>query len=157
MAECHPDRRHKARGLCRQCHSILLSKQYRKLNPEKSLQTLLDWQKRNPEKVSIRIRVGNAARRRRKQDLLAGRPRPETCEVCGSPGRISWDHNHATGKFRGWLCGCCNSILGFARDSFSQLRLLANYVEEGGFGPGKHISKTLNEREIVQKRDVSHV
>lgn len=40
------------------------------------------------------------------------RHRPDVCELCGSPpdeGKsLFLDHNHTTGKFRGWLCCLCN-------------------------------------------------
>lgn len=68
-----------------------------------------------------------------KQELNASRPRPDTCEICDDPdqqGRVlSWDHDHLTGAFRGWLCGFCNTALGLARDNPSTLRKMADYLE----------------------------
>lgn len=60
------------------------------------------------------------------------RPAPTHCEVCGDEmqGRnVQWDHNHKTGKFRGWICGCCNRAIGQAKESAFRLRALAAYVE----------------------------
>lgn len=39
--------------------------------------------------------------------------KPERCEICGREGRIYLDHNHATGKFRGYLCLPCNMHVGY--------------------------------------------
>ncbi len=41
----------------------------------------------------------------------------DKCELCGVPEmeldqRLSMDHNHNTGAFRGWLCGPCNRFVG---------------------------------------------
>jgi hypothetical protein len=47
---------------------------------------------------------------------------PENCEICGNKQTISgrkylcYDHNHATGEFRGWLCNHCNYMIGLAKD-----------------------------------------
>ena len=71
----------------------------------------------------------------------AGIPdRPLICEVCNNPetskgpkGDIKFlalDHDHVTGKFRGWLCQCCNMALGNARDNPKLLRDLADYLEK---------------------------
>lgn len=40
------------------------------------------------------------------------------CHICGAvekglPCLLAVDHDHITGKFRGWLCGDCNKALGF--------------------------------------------
>lgn len=61
---------------------------------------------------------------------LAGSPKPSNCEVCGSDKRICFDHCHATGLFRGWICNTCNSLLGIAKDSPALLRSLAEYLEQ---------------------------
>ena len=60
---------------------------------------------------------------------LAGRPKPEICEVCGGGGVICFDHDHKTGKFRGWICNHCNITLGFSRDNTEVLRKLIKYLE----------------------------
>ena len=58
---------------------------------------------------------------------------PEVCEACDGPPskgqRMHMDHNHKTGKFRGWLCGNCNRALGFLRDDRGRLQLLIDYLE----------------------------
>lgn len=61
---------------------------------------------------------------------LAGRPKSESCEVCGAIGGICFDHDHATGQFRGWICRRCNLILGHAKDSPVLLRQLADYLKK---------------------------
>ena len=66
-------------------------------------------------------------------DVIAGRPRPLTCEVCDSPptkNGLVFDHCHEHGHFRGWLCHNCNVILGLAKDKASRLRKLADYLEQ---------------------------
>lgn len=57
------------------------------------------------------------------------RPKPECCEVCNGTTRISFDHCHQRGIFRGWLCHPCNAILGFASDDTNRLRQLIAYLE----------------------------
>jgi hypothetical protein len=79
-------------------------------------------------------------RLRRKQEDKAGRARPDACEVCGgankdSARKLHFDHDHATGEFRGWLCQGCNHALGQTGDSPATLRKLADYLEKP-FGPG---------------------
>ena len=64
-----------------------------------------------------------------KQEKTAGRKKPEQCEICGSMDVISFDHNHETGEFRGWICRRCNRTLGFVKDSPELLRRLATYLE----------------------------
>ena len=63
------------------------------------------------------------------QEKQAGRPIAKYCEVCGKDGKIVYDHDHKTGKFRGWICEDCNKALGFARDNPKTLILLSAYLK----------------------------
>lgn len=67
--------------------------------------------------------------RREIQEKIAGRLKPEYCEVCGRSGTINFDHNHTTGKFRGWLCRGCNLALGFVGDNKEIFEKLIIYLE----------------------------
>ena len=74
-----------------------------------------------------------------KQEMLAGRPRPKTCEVCGDPPdkgiMLHFDHCHTHGHFRGWLCRGCNLILGYAKDEPARLAKLIDYLNHTAYNP----------------------
>ena len=78
------------------------------------------------EQVKIR------SRRLRGQLEAPTRPMPEKCENPGCPGipqkrRLAEDHDHKTGKFRGWLCGSCNTAIGKLGDSLEGILATAQY------------------------------
>ncbi len=55
------------------------------------------------------------------------------CNICGVPEielnkKLCMDHNHETGKFRGWLCSKCNKGLGLLGDSEELLIDALHYV-----------------------------
>jgi hypothetical protein len=54
-----------------------------------------------------------------------GVPRPEPgtpCDCCGKPtNKHEFDHDHNTGKFRGWVCKDCNVGLGKFGDEVTGL------------------------------------
>ena len=57
------------------------------------------------------------------------------CHSCGVPEkeckvRLSLDHCHMTGLFRGWLCGPCNRALGLLKNSSDVILSLAEYIEK---------------------------
>jgi len=73
------------------------------------------------------------ARKLAKQEAAAGRSRPNVCDLCGMFNRqIVFDHCHAKGYFRGWLCDRCNKVLGLMGDDAKLLRALAAYLEQPG-------------------------
>jgi hypothetical protein len=82
------------------------------------------------EKANALARKSYAIRRPKETYAKAGRPRPSNCEQCGRTWKIAFDHCHASGKFRGWLCSHCNLILGHAGDDPHLLRRLADYLEK---------------------------
>lgn len=50
------------------------------------------------------------------------------CECCDDPAKLHADHDHATGKFRGWLCPRCNHGLGHFKDDPARLRRAIEYL-----------------------------
>lgn len=59
------------------------------------------------------------------------------CAICRSAepkGRGQWhlDHDHVTGKIRGFLCRPCNNGLGFFADSPLRLEAAAGYLRRCG-------------------------
>lgn len=67
-----------------------------------------------------------------KKEKEAGRSKPSQCELCTGFGKIVFDHDHLTGKFRGWLCQQCNVTLGFVKEDINRLKLLISYLENNG-------------------------
>lgn len=67
------------------------------------------------------------------REFLAGRPRPDICELCGYPpkwrGKLHFDHSHQRGHFRGWLCSRCNTVLGLVEDSPRLLTQMIAYLQ----------------------------
>ncbi len=56
------------------------------------------------------------------------------CECCGilefnCKRRLSLDHNHLTGKFRGFLCNDCNQAVGNVKDSAEIALMVASYLK----------------------------
>ncbi len=87
---------------------------------------------------------------KQRASLLKITPRPDDnykCPIClNTKGQFyedtndttrqgfnnSWclDHDHTTGKFRGWLCNKCNSALGWFDDNVDRMRRAVKYMEE---------------------------
>jgi hypothetical protein len=109
-------------------HYLKYNRDYLKANPEKRREYEARKKIANPQRFKEQRR--RLHRRKMSEKVaLAGRPRPDHCELCGRKGPIYWDHDHVTGLFRGWLCRGCNTSLGMMMDNPVWLRRLADYVE----------------------------
>lgn len=51
------------------------------------------------------------------------------CLACGSQKQLHIDHDHATGRIRGILCGNCNRALGLLRDDAIRISQLLEYAK----------------------------
>ena len=96
-----------------------------------------EWVAKNKPKAAEQLRRSSRKRLGGDPDSTT-RPMPMFCEACGAPPstwrsgsqRLAWDHDHATGKFRGWLCTQCNSALGLLQDSPDRIAALLSYLRE---------------------------
>ena len=106
------------------------------------------------KRIDGSTRMGNVCRpcKKKQQDiannLKQSNPPPTSedyvCPICSKNektlesrldsdhrrGRLIWvlDHDHKTGKFRGWLCNTCNSALGWFDDDPIKLRRALAYL-----------------------------
>jgi Recombination endonuclease VII len=97
------------------------------------------WRERNPDyHKQHAIRYAERKRtlaRSRKYAEPASRPEPQNCECCAlgfdnsvPARRACYDHDHTTGKFRGWLCNGCNITLARAGDSTEGVQRFVSYL-----------------------------
>lgn len=122
-----------------------LSKEIRDRHRENNIESVREkdreahkrWRRNNPEAQRIRV-----ARFRAKREVelskVAGRPRPSICDLCNQPSTkpkgIVFDHCHAKGHFRGWICDRCNKVLGLVYDDSQLLEKMANYLKGKLYG-----------------------
>jgi hypothetical protein len=81
--------------------------------------------------VDIDFRQKSAAAKNKARGMPEPvRLRPEACEMCGRIQKkaLHLDHDHATGKFRGWLCNQCNTGLGLLGDSITAVERAITYL-----------------------------
>jgi protein-arginine kinase activator protein McsA len=74
----------------------------------------------------------NKIARRVGKEKFHALPKDRRCEICQKPTeKLNFDHDHSTGKFRGWLCHKCNTALGLFHDSQSILETAISYLARG--------------------------
>lgn len=116
------------------------AKKYIAANLEKVKASGREYQKKRrgtPEyKEASRLRgLAFKARELARREQIAGRPKPESCEICGErengthATKIVFDHCHIQGHFRGWLCDRCNRVLGLIKDNAELAMNMALYLE----------------------------
>lgn len=107
-----------------------------KVPPKNEKQKLEDRARMKQREQTREYKQAAAKKYKEKKEASATRPRPEICEVCRRPprgmGSLHWDHCHATGMFRGWLCTKCNMALGHCDDQPEILLALVRYLYANG-------------------------
>ena len=66
-----------------------------------------------------------------KNEGLVRPPLGTPCELCDrNDQKLFCDHDHESGKFRGWLCSGCNSALARLGDNLDGVMKLVNYLQK---------------------------
>lgn len=73
--------------------------------------------------------------RKMKKEYRTDVPKSQSCDICQQLASelkkgLAFDHDHKTGKFRGWLCFPCNSALGLAKDNIEILLAMVEYLKK---------------------------
>lgn len=96
-------------------------------NPERVKANQTRWRQENPDRARQQAR--KATRKRLGHADATGETRSGPCEICGTPADpLHRDHDHTTGRFRGWLCRACNQGLGHYRDDATLLEKACAYL-----------------------------
>ena len=148
LAECHPQRKHQARGMCKPCYDKWLKEtnpvyksdqrsnttKWILANPDRA-KVIQDRRKQkekdNPEIRRSRMLLKNYGLTledyARMLDTLNG-----GCKLCNrKPGKIPLhvDHNHTTGRVRGLLCHQCNWYVGTIDADPTILNRIEEYIK----------------------------
>jgi hypothetical protein len=84
-----------------------------------------EWYAANPDKARANVRRAYGVVDPPSQRMVG------PCEICSKHADpLCCDHDHATGRFRGWLCDTCNRGLGLLRDNADTLRAAIAYLEK---------------------------
>jgi hypothetical protein len=145
---CHPDRRHKAHGLCASCYT---RKRHTK-NPElgkAQVERVKAWRKNPINAEKYKAQPCRSPERRRLRHLKSRYGLTETqyasllskqdgvCRICNNPDPsrpLCVDHAHDSGVVRGLLCNRCNRALGLFGDDVEVLLAAAQYLRQAQEG-----------------------
>ena len=111
-----------ARSTCRDCGDILTEEtRVMKSVSKKGKQYYLNRCKPCIVEADILLRH----LKKQNPQPAAGTP----CACCNRIDKLFCDHDHATGKFRAWICRNCNSGIGLLGDSEPGLKQALAYLE----------------------------
>lgn len=137
QASCHPDRQHRAHGLCSPCYQKAVASTPE--GKEKSRRRQANWKKRNKHRLPVLYRDQNL-----KKKLGIGleqynklyENQKGVCAICkehhpdhGWNG-LNVDHDHRNGKIRSLLCRNCNVMLGASRERPDLLLAATEYLKK---------------------------
>lgn len=153
LADCHPQRKMQARGLCKPCYDKWLKKENAEYKANQK-QNTKNWFAKNPEKAKLiqerrrhkdrtdperRLRYKNRWLKREygitiEQYLNLIEIQNNSCALCyRKPGKIALhvDHCHKTNKVRGLLCHQCNWYLGTIDADPTIINRIIEYLKRG--------------------------
>lgn len=77
-----------------------------------------DWELRNEYGITLLTYIAES------------KARDNSCDICKKQVKsLHVDHNHTTGRLRGYLCGSCNRGIGLLQDSTIIMKNALAYME----------------------------
>jgi len=118
---------------CKLCDNVK-SNEYRVKFKDKIRAQRKSFREKNKKRLSVtKNRAGIKLSVEEFDELL--NERGNCCEICGlhhtkMNRRIAIDHDHKTGKMRGFLCDTCNRGLGLLKDNEQIVEKTLNYLRK---------------------------
>lgn len=148
MANCHPDRPHLAKGLCRACYKKANyhkyggskpQKEYYKRNRERVLERQRKYREENRDWINEKMRAGILRWQYGLSEDAYNAKIAEQRSLCPICQKIPQqrrnrkrlfvvDHNHATNKVRSLLCDPCNLAIGHLNEDLERIDRLKEYL-----------------------------
>lgn len=91
-----------------------------------------EWRNSKLEEVRRKDRINHYIRKYNLEKNVAEAlvdNRTGICVICKTEDLLVVDHNHVTGKVRGFICSSCNSALGYSRENIEILQNLIEYLK----------------------------
>jgi hypothetical protein len=88
-----------------------------------------DHYAKQPRTERVKAKARASARRALGIISPSGETREGVCPVCLRTFQLDMDHDHGTGRMRGWICRRCNLGLGQIGDTLAAARRLVAYLE----------------------------
>ena len=119
------------RRVCKRCASMK-TKEWSIRNPGARTCASREWRLKNRFKAALAVARRNGAKCSLDEITIGF---TGSCDICLKPESecstlLHLDHDHGTGKFRGWLCCQCNLGLGMFSDSCTILNKASEYLIE---------------------------
>lgn len=124
---------------CKLCHKADVRADFEK-DPEKYRNRVREYALREPEKVARNSFRQQARLLGLDQDDMEAKFKAHNglCDICQKPHhetlkryrRLTIDHDHVTGEFRGFLCHRCNNGLGCFGDDPAELESAIRYLAD---------------------------
>ncbi|MBI2851941.1 MAG: Hpy99I family type II restriction endonuclease [Chloroflexi bacterium] len=119
--------------ICNICHKLLSTTQFAKN------QNNINRPVRRPSCQECRKTLEGTSptpKEKRKWSRTKPQNEPFECPICGKrtiagvTSKVVLDHNHRTGKVRGWVCDSCNTGIGRFKDDTEILKRAIEYIEK---------------------------
>ncbi len=119
--------------ICNVCHKLLKTSHFDKNQNAKDNRTVRRPSCRDCRRYIDGVPVDSKERKK----FLKTKPNriPFECPIChkktiaGITSKVVIDHNHKTGKIRGWICDSCNTGIGRFKDDVKILRRAIRFIK----------------------------